>query len=51
MALTNLLCRRCLVPLTEDNARIYRGRWVGACRKCESAEATARYHAKKEVDD
>lgn len=47
MALTNLLCRRCLVPLTEKNARTYKGRWVGACRKCESAETTARYHANK----
>lgn len=35
-------CRRCGVRLTVDNARTYDGRWVGACRTCETAESTAR---------
>jgi len=31
-------CRRCDVPLMIENARMSRGRFVGACRMCESQE-------------
>jgi transposase-like protein len=40
--MTKRLCRRCQVPLSTDNARRFNGRWVGACRKCETAEGVAR---------
>ena len=51
MALTERDCRTCGAKLTEDNARIYQGRWVGACRRCESLVAAARYYARKAVAD
>jgi hypothetical protein len=47
--MTERKCRRCEVVLTLDNARTYQGRWVGACRHCESVMASERYHAKKAV--
>lgn len=41
-------CRGCGCTLTSGNARRYEGRWVGACRECESQEAQDRYYAKRE---
>lgn len=35
-------CRRCGDPLTTRNARRYQGRYVGACRQCESDESGQR---------
>lgn len=48
MALTDRDCRTCGTKLTTANARTYQGRWVGACRRCESAAASERYHRKAE---
>jgi NMD protein affecting ribosome stability and mRNA decay len=36
-------CRRCVVSLTSDNARVSRGRFVGVCRPCESLNASERW--------
>jgi len=41
-------CRGCGVTLTLDNARVYRGRWVGACRACESLAGSARARRHRE---
>lgn len=35
-------CRGCGHVLTPENARLSRGRFVGACRPCESSEGMAR---------
>lgn len=35
-------CRRCGVDLDQWNARRARGRWVGACRSCETVESMGR---------
>lgn len=35
-------CRGCGVPLMPENARVSRGRFVGACRPCEVTEARKR---------
>ena len=40
--MNELDCRRCGVTLTEENARTYQGRWIGACRSCESVLTTER---------
>jgi len=36
-------CRGCQKPLTVDNARMWGGRFIGACRSCEATEARERY--------
>jgi hypothetical protein len=45
--MTNRKCRRCRKPLSTDNARRFDGRWVGACRSCEYAEAQERRDARR----
>jgi len=40
---TKKTCRGCDKNLTKKNARIYQGRFIGACRACESYEARERY--------
>jgi hypothetical protein len=40
--MANGLCRKCGDRLTSENARRSRGRWVGACRACETEESQAR---------
>lgn len=42
-------CRYCETPLTVRNARRWADRFVGACRRCESDRAIARYHARREI--